>query len=148
MTKYVDLTHENKQEFINFCKEFYTSNAVMHPIPDRHIEKTAQLVADGSPYTRCLLFYTDNTCSGYVLLSFTYSNEAGGKVILLEEIYLRDEFRGNGICKDFFSWLFKQYDDEIKRYRLEVSEDNTRVKRLYSSLGFTEFNYQQMVRDL
>lgn len=148
MTSFIDISNENKQNFIDFCKEFYSSNAVMHPIPDENIERTAQVIVEGTPYARCLLFYCDGVCCGYALLAFSYSNEAGGKVLLLDEIYISDKFRGNGIGKEFFTWMYSQYDEEIKRYRLEVSMENGRVKKLYSSLGFDEFNYQQMVRDL
>lgn len=147
MLKIIDINNENKQDFIDMCKDFYTSNAVSHIIPDANIENTAKEAIAGNQFMRCIIFESNGVVAGYSLLAFTYSNEAGGQVLWLDEIYIKDEFRGNGIGKEFFNWIFKNYDGKIKRYRLEISPENQRVRRLYDRTGFENLPYLQMVID-
>ena len=67
----------------------------------------------------------------------------GGRVVLLEEIYIKDEFRGKGIGSRFIQFVINQHPAE--RYRLEVSEENRRAEQLYERLGFQCLPYLQMV---
>ena len=83
---------------------------------------------------------------GYALLSKTFSQEVGGRVVWLEEIYLRENSRGKGLGKEFFAF-FKQKYAAARRLRLEVEPDNARAEKLYRSLGFEELGYKQMVLD-
>lgn len=142
-----DLTADTREAFIGLCKGFYTSNAVLHPIPDACIEATADEVLSGGPFARGLIFSSGEDIAGYALLSFTYSNEVGGMVVLVEEIFIKEIYRGKGYAREFFCWLFENYDGKAKRYRLEVSRENEAVCKLYSSVGFSELGYLQMIAD-
>ena len=51
----------------------------------------------------------DGVPAGYALLSFTHSNESGGLVVLIEEVYVDAAFRGKKIGTKFFAWLFEAY---------------------------------------
>ncbi len=52
----------------------------------------------GTPYADCLIAEDENgqPCA-YCLLALTWSNEAGGLCVWLEEIMVDDEQRGKGI---------------------------------------------------
>lgn len=147
MLKITDLTKTWRETFIEMCKKFYTSNAVLHPIPDSFIETTADEILAGSVFARGLIFEEGGEAVGYALLSFTYSNEVGGMVVFVEEIFIKEEHRGKGLAKEFFHWLFESYEGKAKRYRLEVSRDNERVCKLYRAMGFSELEYLQMISD-
>lgn len=49
----------------------------------------------GQPYAEAYLFEQDGQIAGYGTLAKTFSTEAGGLVIWLEEVYIRQEFRGS-----------------------------------------------------
>ena len=82
---------------------------------------------------------------GFALLALTYSNEAGGIVVWLEEIYVKPEHRCKGITGEFFKFIEKEYADAA-RIRLETEPDNERAVRLYERNGFTKLGYSQMYK--
>ncbi|MFA9381375.1 MAG: GNAT family N-acetyltransferase, partial [Acetanaerobacterium sp.] len=84
--------------------------------------------------------------AGFALIAKTFSQEAGGPVVWVEDIYILPEFRSKGLGRAFFKYLLETHHD-AKRVRLEVVKDNTRAIALYEKLGFKHFNYQSMVLD-
>ena len=84
---------------------------------------------------------------GYALLSSKFSHEAGGRELWLEEFYVRQPYRGQGIGQEFLRFLTRWQDSEkICRLRLEVEPENDRASRLYESFGFEPLGYAQMTR--
>lgn len=138
-----EIQKKDEQEFLAMEQAFYGGAAVLHAIPQAYMRRTFEEVTSGSPYAKCYLFEEEGKICGYGLLSFTYSNEVGGRVVLLEEIYIKDEFRGKGIGSRFIQFVINQHPAE--RYRLEVSEENRRAEQLYERLGFQCLPYRQMV---
>ena len=86
--------------------------------------------------------------AGYGLVSLTYSNEAGGLVVWLEELYIRDFARGFGLGTELIGYIENQYRDQAVRFRLEVEEENHAAVRLYRRKGYTSLPYAQMVKEL
>jgi len=84
---------------------------------------------------------------GYALLSFTYSNEAGGMGILIEEVQIDSAYRGGGYGSKLFSFLEQEYPT-VKRFRLEVDVNNIKAIDLYIRLGYKIFDYVQMVKEV
>ena len=89
--------------------EFYHSPAVLHPIPRAHFEKTLNEAEAGNPCVRLYLIENGGQTAGYALLALTFSNEAGGDVVWLDEIYIRPEFQGKGLGNEFFDFLEKEF---------------------------------------
>ncbi len=86
--------------------------------------------------------------AGFCSLSFAFSTEAGGTVLLIEEIYVDEAFRGRGLASEMIAFVRAAYDASVKRYRLEVMPENAAAIRLYERLGFAALPYVQMVLDL
>ncbi len=142
-----DITQSDRPAFLEMAENFYGSGAVFYNIDKKNFENTFALSLSGSPFLRVIVFEDAAGIIGYALLCFTYSNEAGGNVVLIEEIYIKEQFRGSGTGKKFFDFLFKEYPNS-KRFRLEVTKENPRAAELYRSLGFSNLPYVQMVKDL
>jgi len=86
---------------------------------------------------------------GYLLTAKTYSREAGGLVLWLEEMYMRPAYRSKGLGKEAFAFIEALAAREnIRRLRLEVEEDNVRARSLYERLGYRPLEYGQMVKEL
>lgn len=138
----------DEQQILTMMEEFYSSPAVLHTVPKSYFQKTFQEICDGSPYCDLYVLETAEGTAGYALLAKTYSNEAGGLVVWIEEIYVRKPFRGCGLGKEFFSALERDYGQSVARFRLEVEDDNVGAIRLYKRLGFEPLPYRQMIREL
>ncbi len=126
----------------NMCKEFYSSDAVLKNIPEENIDAFISEVLSSDAYTKCYLLEHFGEIAGYAVTAKTFSQEAGGMVLWIEEAYVRPEYRGKGLGKEFFDYILKT--PMIKRFRLEVEDENVRARKLYSSLGFDKLEYGQM----
>lgn len=132
---------------ITLMNEFYQSDAVLHSVPTQYFENTFQAVINQSPLAAGYLIYDQQTVAGYGLLSFTHSNESGGLVVLLEEIYIRPKHQGKGLGKSFLSFVEKTYP-QATRFRLEVCKTNSQALKLYTRTGYQPLEYQQLIKDI
>ncbi|WP_270744018.1 GNAT family N-acetyltransferase [[Ruminococcus] torques] len=138
---------EDKKTYMEMAREFYHSDAVLHPVPDTYFERTADEALRSDVYAEIFLFECENEAAGYGLIAKTYSQEAGGMVWWIEEVYVREAFRSKGIGRKFFAYLDKVKGSAVTRMRLEVEEDNTRAVALYKKLGYKPLEYAQMIKD-
>lgn len=141
------MTENDKELYITMAEEFYNSDAVLHPIPRDYFEKTANEALRSDEYAEIYLLEYEGETAGYGLTARTFSQEAGGQVLWIEELYIRKEFRSKGLGREFFSSLEDKNRGEIVRLRLEVEADNTRAISLYERLGYEVLDYVQMVKD-
>ena len=78
-----------------------------------------------TPYASAYIIEQDGKTAGYALLARSFSQEAGGMVTWIEELYIRPEFQGHGLGTAFFQFLEAQNDGTVKRYRLEYERCGT-----------------------
>ena len=146
MIRYVN--EYDKNDCIEMMKEFYSTTAVSYKVSEKNFENTFNLCMNDSPYTKIILCLGDDKYLGYANISLTHSNEAGGLVVLIEEVYVRPGNQGKGIGSKFMDFIRKEFDSSAKRYRLEVTESNKGAIRLYEKLGFKHIEYDQMFLDI
>lgn len=142
------LEQKDRALYLEMTQEMYHSNAVLHSIPAEYCEKTFEELMRSEQYALGFLIEYQERPAGYALLAKTFSQEAGGMVIWIEEIYIRPEFRSKGLGKEFFAYLHENMDESVARLRLETEFENTKAKKLYANLGFEELEYAQMVKEL
>lgn len=142
-----DVCQEDELQFIQMCSDFYNTDAVLLPMDVAKIKKTFQEAINGSPYLRLVFLVDQNQIVGYSLFAFYWSNEAGGLVAQLEELYVLPEHRGKKYGHTFFDWCFNTYQNQVARFRLEVCKSNTGAIKLYESYGFNVLPYIQMIHD-
>ncbi len=134
----------DKIDFIKMCMDFYNTDGVDHSIPVSNMEKTFNLLMEGLDFAKAYVCEKNNKTVGYILLALTYSNEAGGMVVWLDEIYVKPEFRSQGIGSELIDFVIEKYKNKISRFRLEITESNIGAKKLYLSKGFKDLSYRQM----
>lgn len=140
------ITPDDRALYLRMAHDFYRSEAVLHPVPDDHLARAFDEMMRSEDYLLGLIFEMDNAPAGYALLAKTYSQEAGGPCVWIDEIYILPEFRCRGLGKAFFAQLCAIAP--AARYRLEIEPDNLRAERLYKSAGFKELGYKQLVMDI
>ena len=139
-----EIKSDDKIDFIKMCMDFYNTDGVDHSIPVSNMEKTFNLLMEGLDFAKAYVCEKNNKTVGYILLALTYSNEAGGMVVWLDEIYVKPEFRSQGIGSELIDFVIEKYKNKISRFRLEITESNIGAKKLYLSKGFTDLSYRQM----
>lgn len=139
---------QDKDYFVSAVHSFYHSPAVCHEIPPQNAGRTFALLMHGTPYADCLIAEADDgTPVGYCLLALTWSNEAGGLCVWLEEIMVSDTCRSQGVGSKLISAVHEKYQNAV-RFRLEVTDENPRAAALYRILGFENLPYRQMTMDM
>ena len=144
-----DFRKSDYQVFSEMINDFYNKGiATLHGIDQKKIDTIFKISTSMTSYARALMIEQDGKIAGYLHLSFTHSNEVAGMVVLIEELYIRPEYQGKGIGNFVLDWLFQEYQDKVKRFRLEVTRENDGATRLYRKKGFQPLEYDQMVYDL
>lgn len=146
MLKIRKLEEKDKTIYLKLMEQFYESDAVAHKVPKENFLKTFNECIKSDIYAISYILEYENKVAGYILLSKTYSNEAGGMALLIEELYVLKEFRNKGIAKKVFNFLKKEYNT-CARFRLEVEKNNESAINLYKKIGFYNLKYLQMIID-
>jgi len=79
--------------------------------------------------------------AGYALLAYLYSLEFGGMVALLDELWISEAWRGQGLGRKAMGAI-EQFcrDRGLVALRLEVGKSNPVARSLYQSLGFRDLD--------
>ena len=86
---------------------------------------------------RAWLIHLEGKDVGYIVLTFGYSLEMGGRDAFIDELFLIETVRGKGIGKR----IIKLIQAEARRLgihalHLEVGRENERAQRVYGAAGF------------
>ena len=134
---------EDKVEVISMMKTFYSSEAVFTNGSDEIFEADFKACINNSPYLEGYVFTSDEIILGYAMLAKSFSTEFGKSCIWFEDLYIKPEYRGNGIAPRFLQYIKELYPECV--YRLEVEQENTHATHVYKKQGFSSLPYQEMV---
>lgn len=137
---------KDKKEFIKMAYEFYQTLAVIKPTKPKYLNKTLKEIIEKSPYIDGYVYEVDHKIAGYMLITFSYSNELGGKIITIDELYIKEDYQGSGIGSEMLEFVEVKYHTG-KAFTLLVNEKNKLAKNLYLKKGFKEIKYIQMIKD-
>lgn len=142
-----EMTAADHDSVLPMVRDFYDSPAVDHAVDPALLERSfAAAVDPKEPLLWGFLLEEDGAAAGYCYLTQAYTAEAGGRLILVEELYFRPAFRGRGYGSQVFRYIMDRYPDYV-RFRLEVTDANKDAVRLYQKLGFDFLEYRQMILD-
>jgi GNAT superfamily N-acetyltransferase len=85
---------------------------------------------------RIVVFDRDNLVVGYAIIVFYWSNEYGGDFIEVDELFVREADRCNGIATTFFDWLEQTWHEKAVALSIQTTPANDRVLTFYQRLGF------------
>ncbi len=89
-----------------------------------------------------VVFDAGRGIEGYALLASFWSNEQGGEVCVVDELYLVPEVRGRGLATGFLQALARgdlPWFADAVALELEVTPHNARARALYRRLGFSPY---------
>jgi ribosomal protein S18 acetylase RimI-like enzyme len=76
------------------------------------------------------------------MVAKSFSTEFGKPCMWLEDLYIKEPYRGCGIGRALIEHLAEKYKDAI--LRLEVEAENAHAMHLYEKCGFTPLPYVEM----
>lgn len=133
------IEEKDKSIYLEMARDFYASPAVLSNIPEENLTSSFREFTSGMPFGDAFIFEEEGSVIGYGVLAYTYSQEAGGKTVWLEEIYIKEAYRGKGAGSLFIDFVLENIP--AKRYRLETEPENEKAAALYRRKGFEFFEY-------
>ncbi len=103
-----------------------------------HRAALAQLFADESYGLPCLILLGAEV-AGYVVITFGFSLEFRGRDAFIDELFVKDEFRGRGLGAAAI--LFAEgvcRERGVRALHLEVERGNDAAQRVYRRAGFAD----------
>ncbi len=135
---------EDREDYIRFSTEFYNSSAVDKPVPREHFEQGFDEMMRSDVYVQGYMLVCDGNNVGYCVTMKTYSVEAGGITIWIDELFVLEEYRSKGLGRELFKYIEENGDKKLRRIRLEVELENGRAISLYKKMGFKPAPYDGM----
>ena len=133
---------EDKSSVLEMMRVFYASPAVLSNGSEEIFENDVDMCINDNPYLEGFIIESSNDIQGYAMIAKSFSTEFGKPCIWIEDLYIKDEYRGLGIGKKLMEFITKKYTDCI--FRLEVEEENKRAIKLYEKSGFSVLPYMEM----
>ena len=140
------MIESDRQAVVDMMHTFYHSPAVYTNGSEEIYNNDVTACVGESPYAEGFVFEKGKEILGYGMIAKSFSTEFGKPCIWIEDLYLKEEYRGIGIGSSFFIYLEKEYPNTIMR--LEVKEDNKRALAVYRKNGYETLPYMEMKKEI
>ena len=137
-----------RDDVVRMMRGLYAEDQAAHA-PDISLFPTTveHLVANPSA-GQIVLFHEREELVGYAILIPYWSNEFGGNLLFVDELFVAPAYRNRGIAHRFFARIGQERPFDAVALALEVSPGNGRANGLYESLGFAQREYANLIRPL
>ncbi len=128
-------TASDKMDVLHMMAAFYALNA--YPFEQEVTEQNIEVLAQNPSLGRLYLIQDRDENVGYMALTFGFSFEYRGRDALIDEIYLKPAYQGQGIGAKAMEFLEAEAQQiGVHALHLEVETHNEKAKRLYAQQGF------------
>jgi len=121
---------------VPMVQEFYALEQIA--FHEQTIQSALAHFISNHQFGRAWLIYDNEELAGYMILTFGFCLEFGGRDAFIDEVYLKEPYRNRGIGQkaiDFLSDFGKE--NNIKVMLLEVGHENGQAQGFYKKTGFT-----------
>jgi GNAT superfamily N-acetyltransferase len=135
----------DREFLLTMMREFYAHEELSFN------ETAAGQALDGMLNTvafgRVFLIYADEAVAGYAVLTFGYSLEFHGRDAFVDELFLNEKFRGQGIGGRTLEFLASVCrENGVTALHLEVERKNTSAQTAYHKSGFEDHDRYLMTQ--
>ena len=124
----------DKPIIMEMMRVFYASPAVHTNGSEEIFSADIDNCVNENPYLEGYVIENSLGIQGYSMVAKSFSTEFGKPCIWIEDLYIKSEYRGQGLGKALISYVLSQYQNCI--FRLEAEEDNLAAINLYKQMGF------------
>jgi GNAT superfamily N-acetyltransferase len=134
---------------VEMCLELNRDDPGPHPVAPAQMRRTLELLRHEPARGRAVVLEQDGRLIGYSLLISFWSNELGGDVCDVDELFIAREHRNRGHGGSLFAAIESGalWPALPVAIALGVTPGNSRARRLYERLGFAAVGVS-MVRRL
>ena len=136
------MEEKDRASVLEMMRVFYASEAVLSNGSEEIFRADFENCVGDSPYAEGFIVEDANRILGYAMVAKSYSTEFGKPCIWIEDLYLKEPYRGKGLGSQVLQFIFDQFPGSI--FRLEVEEENTHAIAAYRKNGFDVLPYLEM----
>jgi len=146
---FVTLTRDGSaSDVLAMMRALYVEDEPAFAVDHRRFPLTIEFLL-AEPSRGSVIVFADGTgLRGYAILIPYWSNEFGGTLLCVDELFVVPEARNRGIGHQFFEFLSRTRPFDAIAIGLEVSPGNVRAQRLYESIGFRRRRNATLIRRL
>ncbi len=117
----------------------YAEDPAALPVPKQNTRETLAVLRREVVRGRAVVLELNEVIAGYALLIPFWSNELGGEVVVIDELYIKQAYRKQGHGRALLVELVRGeglWPGRAVALELEVTPQNGRAASLYASVGF------------
>jgi GNAT superfamily N-acetyltransferase len=138
-------THQDVEALLVMMEALYANEG--HSFDAALAERATRNLLDSPMWGHIWLIQRDGRPVGYVVLTFGFSLEFGGRDALLDELFILEPYRSQGLGRQALQFVFDQCRrEEIRALHLEVLLGNDKAAAIYSRFGFEPDTRQLMTK--
>jgi ribosomal protein S18 acetylase RimI-like enzyme len=133
---------------MELASRFYNECRTAKPFSAENIEHTVEELNYHPDKGTVFVIETGNDLVGYAIVINYWSNEYGGNILNIDELYLLPAHRRRGIASDFIGLLTRVAPVGTVAVQLEVARSNKVAFGFYKKLGFTVCGNALMIKEI
>ena len=126
----------DKKELIELIQNLYKKDSNGESINLQKINRTLKELFLHTEKGSIFVIEEKEKIIGYSIIINYWSNEFGGNILFIDEIFIHQDYRNMGIGTNFINYLIKNKINSSVGIQLEVVKSNTKAKNFYEKLGF------------
>jgi len=146
--KYRQFKIQDSEVVAELIQDLYREDPSDRPMLPQKIAKTFDSLTRHPELGCIMIFEYENEIVGYSIIINFWSNEFGGNIGFIDELYVKKEFRCKSIGTNFIKYLAENKFGGAVALRLEVTPDNKKARKLYESIGFKPHKNDTLALDL
>jgi GNAT superfamily N-acetyltransferase len=131
-------------KIVSMCLALNADDPGHAPVRPEQVLRTLAKLRDEPHRGRAVVCEVDGDTTGYALLISFWSNELGGEVCVIDELFVVPEYRSRGVATELLASLIHNKGSlspaKSVALGLEVSPANVRARALYERVGFRGSN--------
>ena len=136
------MTPEDRPCVLEMMRRFYASPAVLSNGSEEIFLNDIENCIHENPYLEGYIMEAGEEVQGYAMVAKSYSTEFGKPCIWIEDLYVKEQYRGTGIGSLVLEFITNKFPGCV--LRLEVEEENGPAIRVYEKNGFSVLPYMEM----
>ena len=143
MTTFKTLEISDIEVITQMMQDFYAIDN--YPMDVEVAKKLFQEFISNEHLGKSWLIYSENEIVGYIILTYIFSFEYGGKIAFVDELFIKETARGKGIGKEAIQFIQREVPKlSLKLLYLEVEPHNENAQKLYLAHDFELHNRKLM----
>jgi ribosomal protein S18 acetylase RimI-like enzyme len=137
--------NSDTETLVEFIGEFHEIEHL--PFDNNRVRTMLAKLLNDDSLGRLWLIQDGSEPIGYIVLGFGYSLEFQGRDAMIDELYIRESYRGQGIGTSAIQFVERVCPSlGIQAIHLEVDRKNTAAQNLYRKVGFEDHDRYLMTK--